>query len=533
MYNTRFAALLLALIFVIGVFSACADVTDTALETTGPDVTADSDDTMVGTETAGPAETTVLSTEETTVPHEETTVPPVETTAPHEETTVPPVETTAPPAETTVPPVETTAPPVETTAPPAETTAPVEITPPAPADDYSAGPFKAEVYDPSVNNDPIYVYGASYSDSFSGVIFGKCAVGATVKVSLPKGDYTVQSEAGRFAVRIKPGAQKINAVITQWYDGKQIGEAVNWSGRVKVPNHGESNFTAIIGYSNQGFFEKMVPYFANTNLLDDAAADTISVRIKNRADQLKTLADGCEIIYLIAPSVITTYPEVVPESVAVKGEGKSKLDQTFELLRNAGVKVIDVRDTFKAHKNDALPLYYNFDSHWTEYGAYLAYVELFNYISEKFPAAAPRKFDEFNWTESYFTLGDMPYYFTVDGADLVSEYSVLRTMNFETSPVIKAIRRYTKSNSLAMRSCSDEMLNGKTYRTNRSELPNLYVIRNSYGMQMYDLIPERGNTTVMNPCFTYTYNLANITRNDPDYVIYIISEWDIDEILYN
>ena len=84
-----------------------------------------------------------------------------------------------------------------------------------------------------------------------------------------------------------------------------------------------------------------------------------------------------------------------------------------------------------------------------------------------------------------------------------------------------------------MRSCSDEMLNGKTYRTNRSELPNLYVIRNSYGMQMYDLIPERGNTTVMNPCFTYTYNLANITRNDPDYVIYIISEWDIDEILYN
>lgn len=422
--------------------------------------------------------------------------------------------------------------PADTTDP-ADTTEPADTTPVAPADDYSAGPFVPEVYDPNADNDPLEVYSATYSDGDNGVIFGQCAVGATVTVTLPDGEFSVQSEGGRFAIRVRSATAKLEAVITQSYNGEQIGEALNWSGKLKVPDHGESNFDALIGYSNQGYFKKMLPDFTHTNLIDEGNVGTITQRIKTRAAQLKALSDGCELIYLIAPSVITAYPELVPPEVATQGEGKSKLDQTIEILESAGAKVIDVRDTFEAHKNDAIPLYYNYDSHWTEYGAYLAYVELFNYISEKYPAAAPRKFNEFNWTWSQCTLGDMPYYFCVKDSDSVSEYSVLRTMNFETSPIIEAIERYTVENSLAFRSYSDEMNDGGTYATEREDLPNLYVFRSSYGMQMYDLIPERGNNTFMHTCFYYTFNLSKIVKTEPDYVIYIISEWDIDEILYN
>ena len=275
----------------------------------------------------------------------------------------------------------------------------------------------------------------------------------------------------------------------------------------------------------------MLPDFRHDNLLDDSDVKKVTTRIKSRVNKLNLLVDGCELIYLIAPSAISVYPELVPEEVAVQGEGKSKLDQTFELLEAAGATVIDVRDTFEAHKNDAIPLYYNYDSHWTEYGAYLAYVELFNYISEKYPDAAPRKFNDFDWTWSYCCLGDMPFYLSIDDSDSVSEYSVLRTMNFETSPVIKAIERYSLENSLAFRSYSEEMMDGNTYVTERENLPDLYVCRNSYSMQMYDLIPERGNTTYMHTCFSETFNIAKISEAQPDYVIYIISEWDINEIL--
>ena len=404
---------------------------------------------------------------------------------------------------------------------------------PEPVDEYSAGPFVAEVYDPSVNNDSISVYGASFSDNSSGVIFGKCAVGATVTVKLSNGEYTVQSEGGRFAVRIKPDGLNINAVLTQSYNGTQIGSSLSWSGKVKVQGRGEEGFDAVIGYGNQGFFEKMLPDFTHTNLLDEKTANTVAKRVADRIKKINAFSKGCEMIFLIAPSVITTYPELVPEEIAVQGEGQSRLDQMIEILEGAGAKVIDVRDTFEKHKNDALPLYYNFDSHWSEYGAYLAYVELFNYISEKYPAAAPRKFSEFNWTFNYSKLGDMLYYFCIDNGDNVAEYAVRRTRNFKTSSVIEAIQTYKRSDAMAFRAYSYEVVNGKTYNTDREELPNLYVFRNSYGTQMFDLIPERGNTTVMNACFGYSFNLASITKINPNYVIYIVSEWDIHELINN
>ena len=416
----------------------------------------------------------------------------------------------------------------------ADTTAePEDTTPAGPIDDYSANPFTPEVYDPNADNEMLDIFGAAYSDGDNGVIYGKCAVGATVTVTLPDGEFSVQSEGGRFAIRVHSATSKLEAVITQSYNGEQIGEPLNWTGKLKVPEHGEANFDAIIGYSNQGFFKKMLPDFTHTNLLDEETASDITKRIATRVNQLKAVANGCELIYLIAPSVITTYPEIVPPEVATQGEGKSKLDQAIEILEGAGAKVIDVRDSFAAHKNDELPLYYNYDSHWSEYGAYLAYVELFNYISEKYPAAAPRKFDEFNWTWNYYTRGDMPYYFGVCTGGTVYEHAVLREMNFETSPIISEIKRYTKKNSLAFNSYSDEMMDGGTYETGREDLPNLYVYRSSYGMQMYDLIPERGNNTTMHTCFYYTFNLSKIVKTNPNYVIFVISEWDIDELFTN
>ena len=77
------------------------------------------------------------------------------------------------------------------------------------------------------------------------------------------------------------------------------------------------------------------------------------------------------------------------------------------------------------------------------------------------------------------------------------------------------------------------IVNGGTFKTERSDLPDVYVYRNSYGAQMFDIIAERSNTSFFNPTFTYAFNLAQIAKTAPDYVIYIMSEWDFDNILYN
>ena len=418
----------------------------------------------------------------------------------------------------------------ETEAP--EIKAPVEVVPLQNADAYSAPAKTAEVYDPAAKNYALSVFGASASDGEYIAVYGECAAGALITVKNDQGIFTVQSFGGNFAVRVKNPAKTASLEITQSYNDVQIGDPLLWSGSVIQPAYG-NDWGVWLGGDNQGFFHKMIPDFEHTNLLDEATLASLRDRYASRVETLKTMGDGCEMIVLLIPSAMTVYPELVPAETATPGTGDSRFDQVAKALTDAGVTVIDVRETFAEHKNDSLPLYYRYDSHWADYGSYLAYVELFDYISDRYPAAVPRTFAEFDWNWGEYTGGDMLYYFDIDHGGLVYEPTYVRKMNFNAIPAVKALLRYKESDSLAYRSYSDEVVTGKTYTTNRPELPDLYVFRNSYGAGIYDLILERSDKVTFNPTFSYTYNIAQIKKTEPDYVVYIMSEWDLGNIIDN
>ena len=415
---------------------------------------------------------------------------------------------------------------------PAESKPPVEEAALENPDEYAAPAKTAEVYDPAAENRALKVFGAAASDGEYIAVYGECATGALVTVKNDQGTFTVQSFGGNFAARVKNPAKTASLEITQSADGTQIGGAVTWQGSILQPDYG-GDWGVWLGGDNQGFFRKMIPDFTHTNLLDQATLDSIRTRYAGRVEALKKVGDGCEMIALLIPSAMTVYPELVPAEVAVPGEGESRFDQLAKVLTEAGVKVIDVRETFAEHKNDALPLYYRYDSHWADYGSYLAYVELFDYISDRYPDAVPRKFNEFTWDWGYYTDGDIPYYFDIDHGGSIYEYTYQRKMNFDPIPAVKGLLRYKKGDSLAYRSYSDEIVTGKTYNSGREKLPDLYVYRNSYGAGIYDLMLERSDKITFNPTFSYTYNIAQIKKTVPDYVVYIMSEWDFGNIIDN
>ncbi len=415
---------------------------------------------------------------------------------------------------------------------PAETKPAVEEVPLENPDEYAAPAKIPEVYDPAAENRALKIFGAAVSDGDYIAVYGECAAGALVSVKNDQGTFTVPSFGGNFAARVKNPAGTVSLEVTQSANGTQIGDAVTWSGNVLRPNYG-SDWGVWLGGDSQGFFHKMIPDFTHTNLLDQATLDSVRTRYASRVEALKTVGDGCEMIALLIPSAMTVYPELVPAEVAVPGEGESRFDQMVKVLTEAGVTVIDVRETFAKHKNDSLPLYYRYDSHWADYGSYLAYVELFDYISDRYPDAAPRKFSEFTWDWGYYTDGDIPYYFDIDHGGVIYEYTYQRKMNFDRIPAVKGLLRYTKGDSLAYRSYSDEIVTGKTYNSGREKLPDLYVYRNSYGAGIYDLILERSDKITFNPTFSYTYNIAQIKKTVPDYVVYIMSEWDFGNIIDN
>ncbi|MBQ3065837.1 MAG: hypothetical protein IJC98_06350 [Clostridia bacterium] len=560
--------------------SAEAESTETA-DITATAASESSDDTP------SPTETESIQTEESPAATPAVTAPPVTTPAVTEPpvttpaVTEPPVTTpavTEPPVTTpavTEPPVTTPAvieppvttpaviePPVTTPAvtepemtPPVETeTEEVTIEEPEPAipiidenarvpAEYCTTLKQAEIYSPFDTRE-LKVHGISRSDGNYAAVYGECPIGVTVHIENEHGRFSVISEKGCFAVRIYNPGSIARFTVTLSSKGRPVGDTLTRSTLIKKSND-TNEWAVFIGEENQGFYHKMVPDFVGANLLTNDMIQTAKDRWQSRVERLRGIGDGCEIICLLAPSSMTVYPELAPKEALsyamntyfsqhdhIKQAETTRFDQISQLLTEAGVTVIDLRETFGAHKYDTLPIYYNYDTHWTEYGSYLAYVKLYQYISQKYPTAAPHTFNHFSWECGYYTGGDIPGYFNLD-INGVFEYACKRTMRFTSVPAVQNLTRYTTRNNLGWHSYSDELRNGGIYDTERSDLPDIYVIRNSYGASIYDLLLDRSNRALFRPMFSYTFNIAEIQQNEPDYLIYILSEWNLNELLEN
>lgn len=115
------------------------------------------------------------------------------------------------------------------------------------------------------------------------------------------------------------------------------------------------------------------------------------------------------------------------------------------------------------------------------------------------------------------------------------EYTFQRIGKFD-DPTVSAIaknRLSTPNWSLAYAIFSSEIQSGGTYDTGRTELPDIMVMRNSYGAYLYELMVDKSNHAYMMPSFSYSFNFAQIQKNDPDYLIYVLSEWDFEQIINN
>lgn len=86
-------------------------------------------------------------------------------------------------------------------------------------------------------------------------------------------------------------------------------------------------------------------------------------------------ARGIELIVVVVPNKNTIYPERVPAQIPVLGTD-SRLDQVIAHLQaNGSEQIVDLRPALLAAKQER-QIYYATDTHWNDYGAYLAYAAL-------------------------------------------------------------------------------------------------------------------------------------------------------------
>lgn len=379
--------------------------------------------------------------------------------------------------------------------------------------------------DPEYEGEEINLLYASYSEKPYYAIVGTCAQGATITARSASGtEYTSESFYGWFSVRVKCESTPDSVSLTQSAGGKQLGNTRVFSIKPVTPS--SEMWPIITGKNMQFFLQKMLPDFRGTNLPSADTLSRLTTRVRNRVNDMRSYNPKANIIYLIVPSAMTTCPELVPEEYA-PAAGKTRLDLVLDAINASGAYAVDLRPVFAAHKDDERPLTYKTDSHWTDYAAYLAYKEIFDYISKDYPAAAPRPDTDFNWNPGYYESGDMTYYLAMSQTE-VREYEFYRTFNFTAPNAVTKVTRYRRPSSLVY---SDASTEANTIRTDRPELPSCYVLRDSFSAQIYDILAERMDTTYYSGMWDHTWKQSFVMDNQPDYVIYILSEWNIDAII--
>ncbi len=106
----------------------------------------------------------------------------------------------------------------------------------------------------------------------------------------------------------------------------------------------------------------------------DEELEKIRTNLENQRNWLRQR--NIALTVAICPSKHTIYPEYLPDTVQRDPAAMTRLDQLTEYLGvHSDFRLIDFRPVFWEEKK-IYPLYYKSDTHWNNYGAFLAYRQL-------------------------------------------------------------------------------------------------------------------------------------------------------------
>ncbi len=221
---------------------------------------------------------------------------------------------------------------------------------------------------------------------------------------------------------------------------------------------------------------------------------------------------GITYLFVPVPNKMTIYPEHLPMRIR-RHSGSTMLDKLKAYLADQGKfdAYIDLESMFQEYKGSADNLYFFTDSHWTSYGAFLAYQTIMQRLGHSFP--------ELNQS---LQLSDMQRELRDKRTDLMLIFGnrtpektfKLKPKNQCAKDVYPEIKAFAKTESYAIRSKSLPVFNG----CDTKELTAL-IVRDSFGPYTYDFFSESFKRVVYMHSYDLTGMESFIDQEKPD--IYI------------
>jgi hypothetical protein len=172
---------------------------------------------------------------------------------------------------------------------------------------------------------------------------------------------------------------------------------------------------------------------------------------------------GIRYLFVVAPNKSTIYGEYLPDSYN-RVRQKTALDELMEYLKqHTSVEVVDMRPALRAAKENQR-IYIRTDSHWNEYGAFIAYQEIMKPVIKWFPSLRTATFDDFLIKKHRGGGGDLTS--MIGGTDFIKEeYVSFKRLN---------------GHSLKIENINDQTKSPVTVEHKDKTLPRAIVFRDSF-----------------------------------------------------
>ncbi|HBL83703.1 MAG: hypothetical protein A2Y17_08815 [Clostridiales bacterium GWF2_38_85] len=404
------------------------------------------------------------------------------------------------------------------------------------------------------------------------VVAGKCEDGAVITITKGKEDVSVQSVGGYYITEVVLASSGINSLkMTAKVDGKEesIERVLSATYKATVSERPD-DLSVMVGLNSQLFLKKTLKDYNGENLLSTTEIAKFKKMVNDNYDtiQAKRIADiasemsktekkpdgmtdlefmdylkeqaaknytPIEIIYVLVPNAISVYPENVPAEF-VTTTNTTKYKQIVRALNDDGINatIIDMSTVLTEHKDDGYELFNRTNSNWSDYAAYLAYVELLNVIDDRYPAAKARPLSDFNVDTKEVWGGDMAGYLylnrelTKDTATILTPKSFsysFTTGTFYKSDVDRTLNIDEKDTKYAIQI-------RRVIKTGKENMPNVVVYRDSTVTPIYNMLAERFSMTAFHTMDILTPRKMDIGLDPaPDYVVVFCSEDNLDLVL--
>ncbi len=264
----------------------------------------------------------------------------------------------------------------------------------------------------------------------------------------------------------------------------------------------EKNFpNVLIGEENWLYYtgEGNISDYQCVSLFTPSELDAIANRLADIHAQLSSR--NIQFLLVIAPNKESIYPEYLPAEVRQIGS-TCRIDQVLTVLREQmDIQVLDLRAPLLEAKSSH-QVYHRTDTHWNDFGAHLASLQILSLVQEHFPAITTHPLEDYQQETQEFQ-GDLAQFLPFD-TRFLEQKTVL-------SPLIPTPTTITAGE-------------GRTINANTpdSGLPRAIIFRDSFTDALIPfLAPQFEGVTFIH---SFAVDLELVDEQQPDIVIYELAQ---------